>query len=495
MSVFSCTAPGRLQKLPAVSHGPGSLPELRQAIDAVLQDSILVQTRTGIKIVSLRSGEVLYARDSQLLFHPASNMKLLTTAAALKYLGPGFQFKTLMLADSAAVGDSTLRGDLFLKGHAAPDLSSEDFRSMVQQLQHRGIREISGDIVCDESYLDDYYLGSGWMWDDVSSLDYAPISALAVNHNCVVVEVQPGGNIGDPLIVHMAPQTAYMRVINVGTTVDSTDTLAIDHFDVERRWRPLPANIIEVRGGMPVGSKPRRFDIDVVDAARYAGTLLQERLHEAGIAFKGTVRKDTLPEGPLQVLMEHRSEPLAKLVADTNKPSDNLFAELMLKTVGAEVRGTPGTAKKGLSVIKEMFWGFGVDTTAFQLADGSGVSRYNIVTPDQIVELLKYMHGDFRIQAEFKASLPIAGVDGSLSGRMKGTAAEGLLRAKTGTLNGVSALSGYTMTADGEPLAFSIMMEHYVVRSARIRDVQDKIGALMSSFSRGTPSNATTRLR
>ncbi|MFQ5583496.1 MAG: D-alanyl-D-alanine carboxypeptidase/D-alanyl-D-alanine-endopeptidase, partial [Calditrichia bacterium] len=172
------------------------------------------------------------------------------------------------------------------------------------------------------------------------------------------------------------------------------------------------------------------------------------------------------------------------IIYRTNKISDNLSAELIMKTLGAEIKGPPGTAKKGLYVIRRFIAETGVDSSSYKLADGSGVSRYNVITPDLIIQLLKAMHKDFRIQAEFKSSLPIAGVDGTLRRRMKDSPAETMLRAKTGTLSGVSALSGYTATADGEIVAFSMIMEHFVMSASKIRKVQDKIGELITSFSR-----------
>lgn len=476
----ACAPASKLQRPAAV---PGTPTELSAAIDRVLQDSVLSQTKTGIKIVSLQTGQTFYERDSNLLFHPASNMKLFTTAAALKYLGPNFRFRTVLYADSASIQDSTIAGNIYLKGFADPTFSSEDLRTMVQQLHARGIGRITGNIVCDASYLDDLYQGAGWMWDDVSSWYWPPIRALVVNRNCVTVTVEPGKSVGDTLIYRISPPTAYMRFANEGTTVDSTDTLALKQFKVERKWRPRAENLITIQGGRAINAGAREFIIDVVNAPLYAGTLLAETLGREGVAFQGNIIEGALPDSAT-VLVQHQSGPLSEIILETNKPSDNLYAELLLKTVGAETRGTPGTAKDGLYVVKEMLAHMGVDTTKLQLKDGSGVSRYDVVTPAQIVALLEKMHADFRVQAEFKTSLPIAGVDGSLAHRMQNTPAEGLLRAKTGTLNGVSALSGYTTTADGEPLVFSIIMEHFVVPPARIRKIQDDIATLMTAFGR-----------
>ena len=477
--LYACAAPNKLNKS---SVNLNAIAELQHKIDTMLQDLTLYQTRTGIKVVSLKTGEVLYAKDSELLFHPASNMKLLTTATALTKLGPNFRFKTILYADTASFADSSITGNLYLKGFADPDLTTKDLWWMVQKLKEKGVKEIAGNLICDENYLDDLYWGSGWMWDDVSSWYWAPIGALTVNDNCITVKVEPALNVGDSLLVHLDPPTSYMKIENYGVTVDSTDTTRLKAFKVERKWREKE-NTVVVEGGLTVHSSEQEFDIDVVDPSLYVGILFTEILQHENINFEGQILKDTVPDTSLE-LIQHLSAPLTEAVINTNKISDNLSAELILKTLGAELRGIPGTAEEGISVIKEYFQEIGVDTSSFELADGSGVSRYNVVSPDQIIELLKAMHQDFRVQAEFKTSLPIAGVDGTLKDRMKNTPAEGKLRAKTGTLQGVSSLSGYTTTADGELLAFSMMMEHFVVSTSKIRGIQDRIAAVISSCSR-----------
>ncbi|MFQ5865997.1 MAG: D-alanyl-D-alanine carboxypeptidase/D-alanyl-D-alanine-endopeptidase, partial [bacterium] len=424
--IFACAAPAKLDKS---SISKQSIEELRHQIDAILQDSLLHQTRTGIKVVSLNTGEVLYAKDSHLLFHPASNMKLLTTAAALSKLGPNFRFKTILYADTSSFEDRTIFGNLYLKGFASPDLSTQDLWWMVQRLKEQGVKKITGDLICDESYLDDLYYGAGWMWDDASDADFAPIGALTVNDNCVTVKVRPGLTIGDTLLCHVEPPTSYVKIENRGVTVDSSDTTLINDFKVQRKWRERE-NTVVVEGGLTPQSGQKEFIIEVVEPALYVGTLFAEMMALEYIEFSRNIFKGVIPDTCVE-LVKNISPPLSTLIIHTNKQTSNLYAELILKTLGAELLGSPGTAEKGLSVIKLLFHEIGVDTTSFRLADGSGVSRYNVISPDQIIELLKAMHEDFRVQAEFKASLPIAGVDGTLRNRMKNTPAEGKLRAKT----------------------------------------------------------------
>ncbi len=470
---LSCGAPAKLRKTPETS-GVG----IRAQIDAILADSSLAQTRVGIQVVSLRTGRVLYDRDSNLLFNPASNMKLLTTATALSRLGPDFRFKTELRADTASVADSAIAGNLYLKGYADPDLSLADLDWLIQRLRNKGIRRISGDLVCDASYLDDFFFGAGWMWDDASSSDFAPIAALTVNDNCVTVTVQPGAQVGDSLSYLLEPETAYVKIQNLGVTVDSLDSNRIRRFKVEREWK-RPSNTIVIEGGLPAGTAERQLVIEVVNPVRFMGTVFSEMLARAGIELPGQVTEGTLPDTSLS-LVTHISAPLSEVIRNTNKISDNLSAELLLKTLGAEFRRPPGSAKAGLAVVKEFLSEVGIDTTKLYLADGSGVSRYDVVTPAQVVKLLRHMAEDFHVQAEFMASLPIAGMDGTLRNRMLDTPAQGKLRAKTGTLRGVSSLSGYTTTADGEPLAFSIMMEHFVGPASLRRSLQDRICAVIS---------------
>ena len=456
--------------------------KFRRQIDRLLQDAALQQTRAGIKIVSLKTGEVLYERNSHTLFHPASNMKLLTTAAALKYLGPNYRFRTVLFADSGSIHEATIQGNIYLKGYGNPDLTGAHLQEMIRQLKRKGIRRITGNLICDDTFFDDLYWGKGWMWDDASSWYFAPISALSVNDNCVRVYVAPGEKPGDPLRVEVVPATAYVTVENHGRTIVPEDTQTFRSFKVERKWKSAE-NTIVVQGGLPPGVGIQEFLIDVVDAPLYAGTLFRELLQQDGIEFTGRVLKGKTPTNALPVV-QHRSPPLALVVYNTNKISDNLSAEMLLKTLAAERKGVPGTAEKGLTIIRDYLDRLGVDSSTYEIVDGSGVSRYNLITPDLMVELLTDMYRDFQHRAEFIASLPIAGVDGTLSDRMRGTPAEGVLRAKTGSLSGVSALAGYTISADGEVLAFSILMEHFVGSADRVRAVQDQIGSAMSAFSR-----------
>ncbi len=450
--------------------------QLAAKIDAILADTLLTPTNVGIKIVSLKTGRVLYQRNAYKLFHPASNMKLLTTAAALHYLGPEFTLNTVLATDTTAqIMDSVLIGNVYLKGYGNPQLDIEDLDWMAQELKRVGINRIKGNLVCDASYFDTLRWPAGWMWDDQNSLDFVSVRALAVHNNIVEVTVWPGKQAGDTLQYSVFPPTALLTFSNTGRTVaDSVEEEVV----AEREWQ-WPANRVTIRGEMAVGAAPQTFEVDVLHPHLFVGDLFRQALQRAGIDFNGTVREGIAPDSA-RLLVVHHSEPLSVVALHTNKPSNNLSAEMLCKTVGAEVYGVPGTWNKGLRAIRTYLDSLGIDSTTYEIVDGSGVSRYNLLYPDMLVRLLMGVEKEFEIAPEFEASLPIAGVDGSLQQRMNGTPAEGVLRAKTGTLSGVSALSGYTETADGERLVFSIMMQHYVIPARYIRGIQDKIGALIS---------------
>ena len=369
--------------------------ELQAEIDSVLQDALFTSAHIGIKVVAVKTGEVLYAKNAYKLHHPASTMKLITTAAALAKLGPDFRFETTLYADAIVNGHVT--GNVYLKGKADPVLQEGELTEMVNALRDAGVHSVFGGIVVDETYLDSVREGPGWMWDD----------------------------------------------------------------------KPLGLSALAIRGGA------------VEDRALACGTVLKGMLQREGIIVNGEVSDGMVPPGAV-VIATHLSPPLADILKLMNKPSDNAIAELIFKTLGAEVKGEPGTWQKGRQVIGEFLEEIGA---AFRVVDGSGLSRYNLVTTELLVNLLVFVYNDFELMPDYVASLPIAGVDGTLKNRMKGMHAEKVLRAKTGTLSGVSALAGYTVTANGEVLAFSILISHYAGPAAPARRIQDTIGNRLTRWS------------
>lgn len=467
---------------------------LRAKIDAILADSTLYRSQAGVKIVSLRTGEVLYERNAQLLFNPASNQKLLTSSAAFVLLGENFAFKTLLACDSSALQNGVIKGDLALIGRGNPDLTTGDLSTLAQALAQQGVREVTGNLICDDFYFDDLRWGSGWMWDDDPGTDYSRLSALTVNDNAVHVTVAPNASVGKPGQIMINAPSPFVEFINSSLTVarrSQIDSLGLPRVALDRRWRENE-NVYLITGAIGMDEAPREETMNVLNPALLAGHIMRDVLLLNGIVVRGGVYRGFGPS-QMRVLAEH-SAPLLPVLTNLNKISDNLTAELVLKTIGAERFGRPGTAEKGARAMRLFLQSVGVDTLALKAADGSGLSRYNLVTPGGVLELLRAMWQREDLRAAFASTLPIAGVDGTLRNRMKGTSAEGVLRAKTGSLSGVSALSGYTVTAEGEELAFSMMMQHFLVRDSAVRGRQDRIGAELCSFRR-TPINATSGRR
>ena len=455
---------------------------LQAKIAATLNDPLIASSNVGVKIVSIKTGEVLYEKDAEKLYHPASTMKLITAATALVRLGSNYRFHTTLYADG--LEDHRVLGNIYLKGRGDPVFDSGDLEKMVEKLVEMDTKNLQGDIVVDETYFDAIRRGKGWMWDDGPIGGYfSHLSALTINHNGVFVRILPGSKIDDPVSAHLDPPTQYMQIINEATTVAASEE---GRLRLKRKSGSVEENVLMIDGATAIGQAEMSRRVDVLDPALYCGTLLREMLAERGVPLQGKVSYGEVPEEAVEIIT-HVSPPLSRIVWEMNKPSDNLIAELLLKTIGAEIKGVPGTGEKGLQAINEFLRAIGMDREHYTLADGSGGSRYNLVTASLLTDLLVYMFRNFAVMPEYLASLPVGGVDGTLAWRMRGMTAEGVLRAKTGTLRGVTTLAGYTATADGETVAFSILVSNYLGSANPRRTLQDKIGDILTRFSRQDP--------
>jgi serine-type D-Ala-D-Ala carboxypeptidase/endopeptidase (penicillin-binding protein 4) len=302
------------------------------------------------------------------------------------------------------------------------------------------------------------------------------LSPLILNNNTVTVSVTPATAVGTPPSVSLDPPTAYAPIVNTATTTLDSIT---DPVRVTRNWMER-SNTITVTGAMGLNWRTRKDVLSVWKPELYAGTVFSELLRKNGVATTGRVFLDsTNAVLPPLFVFEHRIDTVLTFM---NKVSDNLAAETMLKTIAARKSGKPGSAHDGIHFINQFLVAAGIDTNAISIADGSGLSRYNLTSPAAVIGLLKRMYADSVNFPVYYHTLPIAGVDGTIGRRMQGTQAAGNLRAKTGTLSGVTALSGYVRTLDGEWLAFSILMQHYPGNSRDYRAVQDAIGAVLAGL-------------
>ncbi len=452
--------------------------EFQSRINRILQDSIFSQAQVGIKIVSVTNNDVLYEHDSKKLFHPASNTKLLTTVAALKTLGPHFSFHTRFYADTSINKNGTLEGSLYLKGSGNPDFTIEQLDTLINSLARQGLKHVKGSLVGDVSYFDSKDWGTGWMWDD-DPFDFAMhITPLSINNNCVKIFVKPGEEEKKPLRVAVSPWTSYVTIQNEGITGPDSSAQTLD---VTRSIRP-EENIIKIQGSLPLQSAIQHYDLNIWKPELFTLDIARQLFEQKGIIIDSMSKLGVINPG-CHILADH-SWGIDTVLINMNQMSDNLSAENILKTAAAEHDTCPGSTFNGLKIEKNILASMSIDTSQYMIVDGSGISSYNLISPDALVTILYGMAKEKELFPLFKKSLPIGGLSGTLQSRMKKSAAERKIFAKTGTITGASALSGYAETVNGELLAFSIMMENYVSTAHPFRSLQDSIAAAMTKFRR-----------
>lgn len=444
-------------------------------VNQALANPVLAHGIQGVLIESLKDGRVLYEKNNDLVLIPASNFKLIVSAAALDLLGPDYRIRTCLYVSGEQTPEGTLKGDVILAGKGDPILRHEHLQAMAAKIKEMGIKAVEGNIVGDDTWFDDVRLGCGWSWDDEPYYYAAPISALNLNENIVDVWVRPGRRVGDPALVKVTPPTGYLIVRNECKTseVGSARSIFVD--------RAHGRNTIRVTGAVPLDYKPESAEeaITVEEPTLFACQILIEMLRREGVEVKGQPVRGRNPEGD-RLIAAHDSPPLSEMLPLLNKPSDNLIAECLLKTLGAQIKGN-GTSEAGKEIVLEFLRRIGADMTAISIADGSGLSRMNYVSPSNLVKLLKYMYRH-KHAGVYLNSLSVAGVDGTLQNRMKGTAAERNVRAKTGYVSGVSAISGFVTTKAGEPLVFSVLMNNHLCRNREAMAIQDSILAALANL-------------
>ena len=429
-------------------------PTLAESVGARLRRSPLRGARVGVEIVSLRDGRTLVEQNARTLLSPASTMKVLTAAAALDRLGPGWQYETRFLAAGPPV-DGVVAGDLFVEGRCAPDLVVERFPELASGVLAAGVREIRGDLIADVSFFDGEERAPEWPNGGNPNPYAAPISALAANFSTVRITVTPAARPGaDASVVLEPPNDAVPVSGRVKTTKGGQAVYAGRVLDRGREGGL--ANRIVVGGRIGAASGPWEKYIPIENPAAVAVSAVKRALENAGIVVRGTTRTGRAPAGATAVYVL-RSKPLAEIVRDMNKHSQNFIAEMVQRTVGAEMFGTPATRAKGAQAVGAFLRTCGIDPAAVRLTDGSGLSRSNLLTADALVRVLVRMRQDPKVEAAFVDSLPIAAIDGTLHSRMNGLAA-GRVRAKTGHIDGVTALAGYVDDASEGPLAFAFLV-------------------------------------
>ncbi|MBD2137212.1 D-alanyl-D-alanine carboxypeptidase/D-alanyl-D-alanine-endopeptidase [Anabaena sp. FACHB-1237] len=444
--------------------------QLTSAINNVVNREDLKRSHWGILIKNLSSGETIYSQNAEKYFTPASNIKLFTTAVALTKLGSDFRFRTAIYDD----GNGVLR----VVGSGDPSLKNPQLQLLSQQLFQSGIKEINKLIADDSSFQGDL-INSSWEWEDIQSYYGTQVNSLILNENAISLTLLPQ-KVGDKLQLRWdnSPERYHWKIEN-NTITTASGTPGFINIE-----RDLKGQILRINGKLPIDAPPEVNTIAVFDPATNFLREFRQVLANQGISVKETlINNDQKNNNNSKEIAVVASPPLSELLLETNINSNNLYAEVLLRTLASkQPLGTnETTANLGLKVIKETLTDLGIEPQGYMIVDGSGLSRKNLVTPTAIVQLLQAMEKSPQKEI-FRASLPISGVSGTLKNRFLNTNAVGIIQAKTGTMTGISNLSGYINTPNYQPLVFSIMVNQYQQPNQAIRTAIDQILVLLTDL-------------
>lgn len=485
LSNFIFPQESKIDTVPRYSYGTVS--ELWQQIDDIFNDPNFNNGHWGVVIQSLVTGEYFYKKNENKLFVPASNLKLFTTAAGLNLLGSGYRFKT-EIGYKGNLDGPILKGDLIVRGYGDPTISGRFFNQdmlkvyndWADSLIELGIDEIQGNLIGDDNAFDDVGLGKGWAWDYETDWYAAPASAISFNDNCIDILIKPT-RIGQKAEISILPDSKYIVIFNNVLTVpdDSGSSIKV--------YRERGTNIVNIYGTITPKTKQYKTYSTVNNPTQFSMVVLKDVLNKKGIKVSGFALDidDVSPTKDYSdafSLFTHSSPPLSEILKVINKSSHNFFAEQLIKVIGYEIENY-GTISNGVEACEDIFNDMGINADNISIFDGSGLSRMNMVTPNQIITLLNYMYRSDDFQ-HFYNSLPIAGVDGTLANRMRKTRAQNNVRAKTGFVYSVRALSGYIFTGDKEPVAFSIIANNFTVPVVLADNIQDLVCNRLANFKR-----------
>jgi len=480
-----------------------TIQELQSRIRLTLSRAELRRGQVGIKIISLDTNKIIFEENAEKYFMPASNMKSYTVAAAMARLTPNFRFVTSVYAPSAPDAGGVIRGDLTVYGRGDPSFSPAFTRggdtsvpatngdylkgldALAQKIVAAGVKRIEGNLVGDESYFNSDPIPATWEWDDLQWYYGAEVSALTLNDNALDLKILPSA-VGSPLAVQLMPNNSLMQIINRTTTAPAG---AKREIEITKR---LAQNILEVSGKMAVDDKGFTGYVTASRPALLFAALLRQLLEQKGVTITGQTRavnfKErgvTLNTTNLTEITKLESPPFSLIAAKTMKPSQNLYTELILRALGEAVGDKTDPKKtseaRGLEVVQKFLAEAGITPGSVVQYDGSGLSRHNLITPASSAQLYGFMNRHPFAQ-NWRESLTIAGVDGTLKSRFTGTFAAGNVRGKTGTIDQVSALSGYVTTASGERFAFSILTNNLPEGRLRTATI-DEIVVLLANFN------------
>lgn len=471
-----CAARAQAPPVAAATAGPTQRDSLEADIDRLLDDPLLERALVAIRIESVRDGRVLYTRNAGMRVIPASSLKIVTAAVAAEQLGWSHQFET-RLDISGVVRDGVLHGDLVVVGSGDPTITAQDLRTAplfeewADALRRAGISRVDGRLIGDDNAFDDEPLGAGWAWDYLTAAYAAPSGALSYNDNTTVVQVAPGASVGAPATVHIAPAGHGLDVVNHVTTT-APGTLA--SLVLER----LPgSSTLTLRGQLPAGGLVETRTTTIVNPTLFLVEAMRLTFAARGIGVsRGAWDIDDVYDVNnigRRTLTTHTSEPLSSIVGQMLKTSQNYYGEMLFKAIGRTAEAAGSTERSRITVRNTLDkWDMPADSLV--MYDGSGLSRYNYVTTDLLVAVLRRAWNTPALRGPFVAALPVGGHDGTLSTRMTARLSRHV-QAKTGTIANVRALAGFADTAAGDKLAFAMIANHFVAPNAQIDAVMERI--------------------
>lgn len=464
-----------------VSAMTGNQSLTHQLNQVIMKDPALQGAIAGISVRSAANGEILYDYQGDVRLRPASNMKLLTAAAALKVLGENYTFSTEVQTDAKKI-EKTIQGNLYLKGNGDPTLLKDDIENLAMAMERIGVKKIKGNLVADDSRYDHVRYSLDMPWSDETAYYGAQISALTVSptkdydSGSIKIKVKPGTKIGEKAKITVTPKSNYVKIINHAVTVAKDDKKKIK---IERMHSK---NTVTIEGTLPLNTKETKTWIGVWEPTLFAATLFRQALAERGITVTGKLKTGTVPE-QAKLLTKHQSMPLSELLVPFMKLSNNVHAEILIKEMGKLKKGE-GSWDKGLTVMKSEVAKLGVNPNIMVIRDGSGISHVDSIPANQLSKLL------FSVQKEkwfpvYLNSLPVAGnsekmVGGSLRKRLTDPSMAGRVKAKTGTISTVTSLSGYVNTKSGQILIFSILLNN-MLDETKGKKIEDTLVTILAN--------------
>lgn len=435
----------------------------------------------GIVVIDLTSGATLYKRNAERLYIPASNMKLFSEAATLMALGPDYRFKNQLSTSAGQLTQGVLQGNLYVHLSGDPSFSRDDLNTLLGSLKEWNINTIQGNVIIDSSLAAVTAYPPGWLKSDLSYSYGAPIAPLMLDANRLTVTVNPGAQAGSPAIVEVDDGGGAIALNNQATTKANAKGCGVG-FSLDQE------NHLTVRGCVGLGQWAVQQRLAIKNPLMYAQGMIKSELAKANIQLNGQVQLGKAPAGSLLIATQY-SKPISQLMADTLKPSDNLYADSLYLHTAAKINGAPLNWNEAQPVIKNFLQQqTGIDLKNAIFTDGSGLSRYNLVTPEQTISLLQFLYQRFPLSYEYIAALPISGRDGTLQKRFKEPGQQGFVRAKTGTMTGMNSLSGYLYTVNGHTIAFAMFINRLPGKSSG--PGRPLLDALTTYFLQQSPGNS-----